>query len=74
MWDPDVYLAFSGHRNRPFYELVSPGAPRGRPGVRARPPDTLPGTTMARRGDRGSGQLTGDGRCRGRTRDRRHHR
>lgn len=23
MWDPDVYLAFSGHRNRPFYELVS---------------------------------------------------
>jgi trans-aconitate 2-methyltransferase len=23
MWDPDVYLAFADHRNRPFYELVS---------------------------------------------------
>ncbi len=79
MWDPDVYLAFSGHRNRPFYELVSRvGLERARRvvdlGCGARPPDTLPGTTMARRGDRGSGQLTGDGRCRGRTRDRRHHR
>lgn len=23
MWDPDVYLAFAGHRARPFYDLLS---------------------------------------------------
>lgn len=79
MWDPDVYLAFSGHRNRPFYELVSRvGLERARrvvdlgcgPGHLTRYlARRWPGAVIE-----GSGQLTGDGRCRGRTRDRRHHR
>jgi trans-aconitate 2-methyltransferase len=31
MWDPDVYLAFADHRNRPFYDLLSRvGAKRAR--------------------------------------------
>ncbi|QUR69535.1 trans-aconitate 2-methyltransferase [Mycobacterium spongiae] len=31
MWDPDVYLAFADHRNRPFYEMLSRvGATRAR--------------------------------------------
>ncbi len=55
MWDPDVYLASFQHATARSTTVTVGLGGRGRRVdlVRARPLDTLPGTTMARRGDRG---------------------
>ena len=69
MWNPDVYLAFADHRGRPVLRPAVAGrrrrpAARRRPRLWSRQPDRHPGAALARRGDRGRRQLTGDGRGR----------
>ena len=76
MWNPDVYLAFADHRGRPFFDLLSRvGAEKPRRVVDLGcGPGNLTvslGAALARRVDRGVGQLTGDGRRCARTGRRR---